>query len=243
MTSNQLMISTFLLLAHDPEVLSDGQWHSVEVTQDGDVTSLNVDGVLRKKSSPKVKQSSSISSSSSFSSLSGVPSPSSSTSSSSSSSSSNSSSLDQQSSAEAEAYVFMGGLPREYQSKKQKALAVPFVVFEPRFRGSVRNFFYQNCTGASQRPEILSSSGILTHDIDRCERENPCLNGGRCLTTDAGRICDCENTEYKGDRCDLREFLSISHFPFPRPLLSSSPSFYLDLSPHRCSFISPTILF
>lgn len=99
----------------------------------------------------------------------------------------------------------------EYESKKHEYLALPSVTFEPRFRGSIRNFFYSNCGGEQVRPTPLESSGILTKDIDLCEQGNPCLNGGRCLTTDNGIFCDCASTDYKGDRCDIREyFLSVT---------------------------------
>ncbi|GFO35581.1 neurexin [Plakobranchus ocellatus] len=177
------------------QVVSDGEWHSVEVNQDGDVTTLIIDSVKYMEPSPGLVN---LVQQSSLRQISGQALPASLSSSSLSSASSSSSS-------ENESYVFIGGFPREYDSKNVSSLAVPLVIFEPRFRGSIRNFFYQNCSEEPQRPELLSSSGILTKDVDLCVRRNPCLNGGRCLTTDAGRVCDCSSTEYTGDRCDLRE--------------------------------------
>lgn len=106
-------------------------------------------------------------------------------------------------------FLFIGGLPMEYESKKFKSLALPSVIFEPKFRGSIRNFFYRSCGGEPTRPTPLESSGILSKDIDLCEKGSPCLNGGRCLTTDNGIFCDCASTEYKGDRCDLRELCRV----------------------------------
>ncbi|CAL1526179.1 unnamed protein product [Lymnaea stagnalis] len=109
-------------------------------------------------------------------------------------------------------FLVIGGLPVEYESKKFKSLALPSVIFEPRFRGSIRNLFYRSCGGEPVRPQPLESYGILTKDIDLCEQGNPCLNGGRCLTTDNGILCDCLNTEYKGDRCDLQKVPSDATF-------------------------------
>ncbi|RUS79070.1 hypothetical protein EGW08_013175 [Elysia chlorotica] len=174
-----------------PLALVDGNWQSVEVIRKSDVVELKVNNAALATTSI------------SKSSLSSPPS---------SPNSLSSSSLDQQSPAENESFAFIGGFPREYDSKKSGTLAVPLVEFEPRFRGSVRNLFYRNCSGVTLRPEMLSSSGILTHDVDRCLNDNPCLNGGRCLTTDDGRICECKNTEYEGDRCEIQKNPSDATF-------------------------------
>ena len=48
-------------------------------------------------------------------------------------------------------YVYMGGLPSWY-STKLSSLALPSVVFEPRFRGSIRNLLYAD--DATGRPKI-----------------------------------------------------------------------------------------
>ena len=48
-------------------------------------------------------------------------------------------------------YVYMGGLPSWY-STKLSSLALPSVVFEPRFRGSIRNLLYAD--DASGRPRV-----------------------------------------------------------------------------------------
>ena len=48
-------------------------------------------------------------------------------------------------------YVYVGGLPSWY-STKLSSLALPSVVFEPRFRGSIRNLLYAD--DATGRPKI-----------------------------------------------------------------------------------------
>ena len=103
-------------------------------------------------------------------------------------------------------FMFFGGLPKEFDNQLMR-LALPSVVFEPRFKGSIRNLFFRNCGAEPHRPEMVDSLGLLSVDVDLCERGNPCLNGGVCLTTDDGLMCDCAKTEYKGERCDIGEYM------------------------------------
>ena len=199
-----MVLMTFSSPALVPLALIDGDWQSVEVIRKSDVITLKVNNAALATTS---LSKSSIS----------PPPP--------SSSSNTSSSLEQPSPAESESFAFIGGFPREYDSKKSGTLAVPLVEFEPRFRGSVRNLFYRNCSGVTLRPEMLSSSGILSQDVDRCVKDNPCLNGGRCLTTDDGRICECKDTEYQGDRCEIRKF----YLHLLSPSLGSTHYIYFSL--------------
>ena len=99
--------------------------------------------------------------------------------------------------------MYFGGLPKEIEELNLMQLALPSVVFEPRFKGSIRNLFYNDCGAAQERPEMLDSFGLKTSDQDLCERGDPCLNGGLCLSTDDGLICNCARTEYTGERCDI----------------------------------------
>ncbi|PVD32369.1 hypothetical protein C0Q70_07803 [Pomacea canaliculata] len=110
-----------------------------------------------------------------------------------------------------EAFMFVGGLPVEYESRLN-ILAVASVVFEPRFKGSIRNLFYRFCGREQHRPEIIDSGGLLSVGVELCERGNPCLNGGVCLTTNSGLVCDCARTEFKGERCDLEKIPSDATF-------------------------------
>ena len=53
-------------------------------------------------------------------------------------------------------YVYMGGLPSWYTTKLS-SLALPSVVFEPRFRGSIRNVvFADDKSGRPRRQEIMA---------------------------------------------------------------------------------------
>ena len=53
-------------------------------------------------------------------------------------------------------YVYVGGLPSWY-STKLSMLALPSVVFEPRFRGSIRNILYaDDDTAKPRRQEVMA---------------------------------------------------------------------------------------
>ncbi|XP_076443088.1 neurexin 1-like isoform X2 [Babylonia areolata] len=112
---------------------------------------------------------------------------------------------------EKEVYMYFGGLPHEFNNQ-MLLLALPSVVFEPRFRGSIRNLFFRDCGREAYRPEMVDSFGLRSVEVDLCERGNPCLNGGVCLTTDEGLMCDCAKTEYMGDRCDIEKVPSDATF-------------------------------
>jgi leucine-rich repeat transmembrane neuronal protein 1/2 len=103
-----------------------------------------------------------------------------------------------------EIFMYFGGLPKEFDNDLLQ-LALPSVVFETRFKGSIRNLFYRNCGGERHRPDMLDSFGLRSSEVDWCERGNPCLNSGVCLSTDDGLMCDCQRTEYMGERCDIGE--------------------------------------
>ena len=101
-------------------------------------------------------------------------------------------------------FMFVGGMPITY-SAKLSLLALPSVMFEPRYRGSVRNILYSNCGSALMRVDMIESRGVRTNVLDRCEEENPCKHGGICISTDSGSICDCSGTEYEGPLCEIGE--------------------------------------
>ena len=98
-------------------------------------------------------------------------------------------------------YIFIGGVPVAY-SAKLSLLALPSVMFEPRFRGSIRNLLYADCGGPTERAEMLDNTGVRTNSLDECERENRCQNGGTCISTDTGSFCDCSGTDYEGVHCE-----------------------------------------
>ena len=56
----------------------------------------------------------------------------------------------------ANSFVYVGGLPSFY-STKLSSLALPSAVFEPRFRGSIRNIVYADDeTGRPRRQEVMA---------------------------------------------------------------------------------------
>ncbi|KAL8601328.1 hypothetical protein ACOMHN_054622 [Nucella lapillus] len=112
---------------------------------------------------------------------------------------------------EKEVFMYFGGLPQEFDNQ-MLLLALPSVVFEPRFRGSIRNLFLKDCARDSHRPDMVDSFGLRSVQVDLCEGGNPCLNGGVCLTTDDGLMCDCSKTDYVGERCDIEKVPSDATF-------------------------------
>ena len=62
-------------------------------------------------------------------------------------------------------YVYVGGLPSWY-STKLSMLALPSVVFEPRFRGSIRNILYaDDDTARPRRQEVMAYKVRLFVDL------------------------------------------------------------------------------
>ncbi|KFB36467.1 AGAP004066-PA-like protein [Anopheles sinensis] len=119
--------------------------------------------------------------------------------------------------------VFVGGMPNWYNTKLA-LLALPSVIFEPRFRGAVRNLVYSDQPGVSPRrqemrqprdikcgdspcdltamPREKVTRQLRTNVTDACERHDPCQHGGICISTDSGPICECRNLEYEGTYCE-----------------------------------------
>ncbi|XP_047536849.1 neurexin-1 isoform X1 [Vanessa atalanta] len=103
--------------------------------------------------------------------------------------------------------VFVGGIPPSYNSKLT-TLALPSVIFEPKFKGSVRNLVYSDLPGQPPRRQELrhsrdlKSSRITNASGDACERRDPCQHGGVCISTDDGPICECRDGDYEGAFCE-----------------------------------------
>ncbi|GBN15537.1 Neurexin-3 [Araneus ventricosus] len=124
--------------------------------------------------------------------------------------------------------VLIGGLPSWYGSKLS-LLALPSAFFEPRFRGAVKDVVFASDDGIQKAQELQESQGIRTASLhpqytpngeevlaadDHCEKDNPCLNGGACISTDGGPICDCRATDYEGDLCEQSESFAGSDSVF-----------------------------
>ncbi|XP_061721601.1 neurexin 1 isoform X2 [Cydia pomonella] len=103
--------------------------------------------------------------------------------------------------------VFVGGIPPSYNSKLT-TLALPSVIFEPKFRGSIRNLVYSDVVGQPPRRQELrhsrdlKSSRIGNASGDACERRDPCQHGGVCISTDDGPVCECRDEDYEGAFCE-----------------------------------------
>ncbi|XP_064212008.1 neurexin 1 [Tribolium castaneum] len=118
--------------------------------------------------------------------------------------------------------VFVGGMPTWYNTKLT-LLALPSVIFEPRFVGAIRNLIYPDVEGGAPRRQetrpkdhrcdggiiagtegvCLPQSRILRgNSSDACEIRDPCQHGGICISTDSGPICECRNPDYEGEYCE-----------------------------------------
>ncbi|XP_068155026.1 neurexin 1 isoform X6 [Drosophila tropicalis] len=131
--------------------------------------------------------------------------------------------------------VYVGGMPNWYSSKLA-LLALPSVIFEPRFRGAIRNLVYADQPGGiTRRQEMKQPRDIKCGDTpcdhgelparerglrgvrggnttDACERNDPCQHGGICISTDSGPICECRNLEYDGQYCEKEKAPSEATF-------------------------------
>nr|XP_036217240.1 neurexin-1 isoform X2 [Bactrocera oleae] len=130
--------------------------------------------------------------------------------------------------------VYVGGMPNWY-STKLALLALPSVIFEPRFRGAIRSLVYADQPGrATRRQEMKQPRDIKCGDgpcdngempkekvprgvrggntTDACERSDPCQHGGICISTDSGPICECRNLEYDGQYCEKEKAPSEATF-------------------------------
>ncbi|XP_029634772.1 neurexin-3 isoform X2 [Octopus sinensis] len=129
-----------------------------------------------------------------------------------------------------ESFVFIGGMPMEYGAKLDR-LALPSVIFEPQFRGSIQKVLYSNCGGPMEAPLRLEESGIRGTEKDLCLENDPCLNGGTCLTTDKRVVCECTGTSYIGDFCQIEK-------PIVEATFTGVEYLTYDLSGRGDSFVS-----
>ncbi|XP_023287827.1 neurexin-3, partial [Orussus abietinus] len=128
--------------------------------------------------------------------------------------------------------VYVGGLPGWYYSKLT-LLALPSVIFEPRFNGVIRNLVYADgenlvprrqemksrdakcggfpCVeGAAQRKSPRSLRGMMAaNTTDACETRDPCQHGGICISTDSGPICECRTGDYEGVYCEKEAWSTV----------------------------------
>jgi len=102
-------------------------------------------------------------------------------------------------------FVYLGGLPPWYSSKLS-SLALPSVVFEPRFRGEVRNVIYADSEDGTIRQQgMMAFKGVRQTSLDFCQYENPCKNKGVCISSDVGPVCECRNIDWEGQFCHIEK--------------------------------------
>ena len=89
--------------------------------------------------------------------------------------------------------VYFGGIP-EYMEADLTQFAVPSVIYEPNFKGSIRNVLYGNCSCSSVRGEMLASHAVSRTPPEACETHNPCVDGCVCISQDEGPSCDCNES-------------------------------------------------
>lgn len=97
-------------------------------------------------------------------------------------------------STEANSEMFIGGLPNDRHENIHQ-LALPSALYKPRFRGSIRNVIYGNCTCQRTRGRMLEGVGVTQRPLEACDVRNPCRRGCLCVSTDTEPSCDC--TELK----------------------------------------------
>ena len=90
--------------------------------------------------------------------------------------------------------VFFGGLPPHYE-RDLHGLALPSVLFRPRFRGELRNVLYGNCSCQTVRARYLDGYGVDLYPREQCDMRNPCREGCICVSTDTEPACDCSELE------------------------------------------------
>nr|XP_022331115.1 neurexin-1-like isoform X8 [Crassostrea virginica] len=94
--------------------------------------------------------------------------------------------------------VFIGGLPTLY---RDSGLTLQYVVYQPTYSGNIRNVLYSQCGASLIRPEMLDHSGIVGQ-TSLCTKDL-CKNGGVCITMEDQAKCDCSQTDYEGDFCEI----------------------------------------
>ena len=100
--------------------------------------------------------------------------------------------------------LYLGGLNRTILLQD---LALPVIVHEPRFRGSIANVSYSNCGQTSRRAQMLEGYGVRVTDMAQDCQRTFCLNGGICyVDTDSFQEkCDCSQTMFEGQLCNERK--------------------------------------
>ena len=98
--------------------------------------------------------------------------------------------------------MYFGGLPTKLSANR---LTQPSVILLSRFLGCITDielFEYPAGRGNRRTAIVETSDGIAAGCIDKCEKENNCLNNGTCLNRFITTKCDCTATGYRGAACE-----------------------------------------
>ncbi|XP_042874196.1 neurexin-1-like isoform X2 [Penaeus japonicus] len=100
-------------------------------------------------------------------------------------------------------FVYVGGLPELLTRQVGAKLTLPVITLEPRFAGQFRNLVYTGSDGKSRKQDMIASQGVrMEGSASECEQRDPCMNGGRCYSSERGTLCDCSHISYEGPFCE-----------------------------------------
>ncbi|XP_022103696.1 neurexin-1-like isoform X2 [Acanthaster planci] len=96
---------------------------------------------------------------------------------------------------------FFGGIPRQV---RRSHLAKPEARARTHLKGHIRNIAYlvQARPNRWRRPEQLASNNVQEDFSDLCSTNDPCKNGGLCVSEDTQSRCECDGTGFVGEICE-----------------------------------------
>lgn len=98
-------------------------------------------------------------------------------------------------------FVFFGGVPDKFGSSTRMSL----IKFYRKFQGTFKNVVVSQCGGKIFENFIVEDGGLRSNAEDFCVGMNPCRNGGSCVSSDFGALCECYMTSYTGTFCEKGE--------------------------------------
>lgn len=79
-------------------------------------------------------------------------------------------------------------------------------------------------------PPSFFFQGIRSNETDFCRHRNPCLNGGICLSTDSGAVCECLYVDFIGDFCETGNYLLSVNRQFTTSTTTTLTPFFCSIS-------------
>ncbi|ESO00702.1 hypothetical protein HELRODRAFT_175690 [Helobdella robusta] len=106
-------------------------------------------------------------------------------------------------------YLFIGGIPK---NRFDKPLKLSSVKYQTTFQGTIRRAMKSDCGGVADDLTLLGGHGVKSEVEDVCAVNNVCKNGGRCISSDGGPVCECHFTNYDGVNCE-RDAIKTANRP------------------------------